>query len=76
MVTLNNATVKDINSKLDKDNINDDFKNGNHPILKIKNLVMVYENRFRAINNLNLDLYSGQLFALLGHNGAGKTTLI
>ncbi len=30
----------------------------------------------RAVDDLNLDLRSGELFALLGHNGAGKTTTI
>lgn len=30
----------------------------------------------RAVDDLNLELFSGELFALLGHNGAGKTTTI
>lgn len=29
-----------------------------------------------AVDNLNLDIYEGQIFALLGHNGAGKTTTL
>ena len=29
-----------------------------------------------AVDNLDLDLYSGQISCLLGHNGAGKTTTI
>jgi len=29
-----------------------------------------------AVNNVSLDMYEGQIFALLGHNGAGKTTTI
>lgn len=29
---------------------------------------------FYAVNGVNLDLYKGQITALLGHNGAGKTT--
>lgn len=29
-----------------------------------------------AVDNLNLQLHSGELFALLGHNGAGKTTTL
>lgn len=33
------------------------------------------ENRL-AVDNLNLDLYEGQVTCLLGHNGAGKTTTI
>lgn len=27
-----------------------------------------------AVNNLNLNMYEGQITVLLGHNGAGKTT--
>lgn len=27
-----------------------------------------------AVHNMNLDMYEGQITALLGHNGAGKTT--
>jgi ATP-binding cassette subfamily A (ABC1) protein 3 len=44
--------------------------------LKIDNLSKVYPNGFKAVNNLSLTMYSGQIFALLGHNGAGKTTTI
>ena len=29
-----------------------------------------------AVNGVNLKMYNGQIFALLGHNGAGKTTTI
>jgi ATP-binding cassette, subfamily A (ABC1), member 3 len=28
------------------------------------------------VDNLNLNIYKNQIFALLGHNGAGKTTTI
>ena len=36
----------------------------------------MYKNGFVAVKNESLTLYSGQIFALLGHNGAGKTTTI
>jgi len=33
-------------------------------------------NEKTAVDGLGLSMYSGQVFALLGHNGAGKTTTI
>ena len=32
--------------------------------------------RMVAVDGLNLNMYEGQITALLGHNGAGKTTTI
>jgi len=29
-----------------------------------------------AVDGLDLDMFEGQIFGLLGHNGAGKTTTI
>ena len=45
-------------------------------ILKIEDLHKTFENGFKAVRGLNLKMYTGQIFALLGHNGAGKTTTI
>jgi ATP-binding cassette subfamily A (ABC1) protein 3 len=44
--------------------------------LKINNLRKVYSNGKVAVENLSLEMFSDQIFALLGHNGAGKTTTI
>ena len=46
------------------------------PLISIKNLSKVYSNNFKALENINLDINKGEIFALLGPNGAGKTTLI
>ncbi|KAG1691215.1 ATP-binding cassette sub-family A member 3 [Nymphon striatum] len=43
--------------------------------IEIKNLSKSF-NRKTAVNGISLDLYKGQITALLGHNGAGKTTTI
>ena len=39
-------------------------------------MAKVYSNGKKAVNDVSLDIYSGQIFVLLGHNGAGKTTTI
>ncbi|XP_069938645.1 uncharacterized protein [Cherax quadricarinatus] len=47
--------------------------------LSIIGLRRIFESRGRskvAVDNLNLELYEGQVLVLLGHNGAGKTTVI
>ena len=43
--------------------------------IKTVELVKRYKN-LTAVNKLNLEIYQGELFSLLGVNGAGKTTTI
>ena len=56
--------------------------------ISISNLTKIYDQsifskllpkkkdnrRAKAVNDLSLNMYRGQITALLGHNGAGKTT--
>lgn len=43
--------------------------------LKIRGLRKEFGSKV-AVDNTNITMYNGQIFALLGHNGAGKTTTI
>ena len=42
----------------------------------MRNLRKQFSNGKVAVNSASMTMYSGQIFALLGHNGAGKTTTI
>jgi len=44
--------------------------------IEINNLVKVYDNKFQALNHIDLCIPEGSFFGLLGPNGAGKTTTI
>ena len=44
--------------------------------ISINNLSKVYDNGFKALKKVNLEIKKGEILALLGPNGAGKTTLI
>ncbi|MEX2365042.1 MAG: ABC transporter ATP-binding protein [Pseudohongiellaceae bacterium] len=44
--------------------------------ISIKDLHKTYNNGFRALNGISLDVREGDFFALLGANGAGKSTTI
>uniref|UniRef100_A0A646QF11 ATP-binding cassette sub-family A member 3 n=1 Tax=Hemiscolopendra marginata TaxID=943146 RepID=A0A646QF11_9MYRI len=44
------------------------------PTVVIQNLIKEYTAGHRAVDDISLNIYKGQITALLGHNGAGKTT--
>jgi len=46
------------------------------PVISVSGLSKTYSSGFTSLNNINLAIERGEIFALLGPNGAGKTTLI
>jgi len=46
------------------------------PVISIADLTKTYASGLRALENVDLEIRKGEIFALVGPNGAGKTTLI
>jgi ABC-type glutathione transport system ATPase component len=46
------------------------------PTVRVNGLSKSYGSQQPAVSEVSLDLYAGQIVALLGHNGAGKSTLV
>ncbi len=45
-------------------------------VIRTDALTKVYPNGVRAVDELDLEIYHGEIFGLLGPNGAGKTTTV
>lgn len=43
-------------------------------MLKITNFSKSYKGNKKAVDNLNIEVESGDIYGFIGHNGAGKTT--
>jgi ABC-2 type transport system ATP-binding protein len=46
-----------------------------NPVIQITNLTR-YFRETKAVDNLSLEVQSGEIFGFLGHNGAGKITTV
>ena len=56
-------------------NINNDDKDNNKENLKLSEITKCYKCK-NIINNLNLEIFPGEIFCILGANETGKTTLL
>lgn len=75
---LNKSNSQILREKDDYEPVEQEFtdQRAEKKTLVIENLVKKYPNRKLAVNHLSIEMYSNQIFGLLGHNGAGKTTTI
>ncbi len=51
----------------------------NEQILRIKNLSVDYiteRDRIRAVNDISIEIYHGEIFGLVGESGSGKSTVV
>ncbi|WP_126713618.1 ATP-binding cassette domain-containing protein, partial [Staphylococcus epidermidis] len=45
-------------------------------MLSIKNLTKIYSGNKKAVDNISLDIQSGEFIAFIGTSGSGKTTAL
>lgn len=46
------------------------------PLIMMKEIGYTYPNGTKALKNINLNIFKGELIGIMGKNGAGKTSLI
>ena len=45
------------------------------PILQVRGITKIFPG-VKALDNINIDLFEGEVVCIVGENGAGKSTLI
>lgn len=63
------------NPSCDKNNVCTVCKNGNEKAYELKNVCFKYEQE-PVLENVNLDICTGDYIGIIGANGGGKTTLL
>ena len=44
-------------------------------VIKVSNLTQIFSDQ-KVLQDINMNIFSGEIFGLLGPSGAGKTTLL
>lgn len=45
-------------------------------MIELKHITKVYDNNYRALDDINLTIRDGEIFGIIGQSGAGKSTLV